>query len=257
MDSGNRVPTVIATIIITCAIFLALVYKGTVSGSTYRTMVAIAEGGVGIALSYLLVSLYRQQREIQESQLFIDKKTHVPDIQCDLTSAELDRDDGRVKVVASNYGGGSAKHLRLGLEIDIPTTPETTSFTWIPESGGQKHNGENYISGESTTVPFWANVTNRGQISHSPYNVLNRFIRRKTHSGDEMSILFRWYLEYHDQFGDQNRVLAARTHGITVISGYNFENQVKAQLRYSEWFGIQEKGMKTIHSELLAAGLNE
>jgi len=236
------------------ALISAAAYMMTVEDPTYRTAVAIGEGGAGIALSYLLVVLYRQQREVQERQLDITEKRHKPDLQCKLNDAELNKKDGRAKFTVSNYGGGPAKDINLRLDVNIPTTPEVVSYAWTPENGGRNHNGENYISAESTSVPFWIDTTQ--QLSSRPSSVskIRRWAYRKIHTTDRILLKIQWKLEYQDRFGNKEEEPASRSYSVHISDGYDVWDQMKWQLNRAEWFGLQQEGRVKIRQELSEVG---
>lgn len=241
MKSRGWIHITTAMIVIGISILGAVWYKNTIANSTYRTAVTIGEGGVSVALSYLLVVLYSQQRNIQENQLDVAKQELLPDIQCDVSGAELELKDRRAEFLISNYGNGSAKNATTKLIIEVPIAGKRITHKWQLINGGLEHNGEQYIADENTGIPFYTDISSQPFVTHRRSNKIDGWRFRRNSSSEDTHVKFIWKIEYEDAFSNTSDVLAARTNIISILKGYSVENQIRAQLRLAEYHIMEDR----------------
>lgn len=225
-----------------------------VTESNFGTLVKIIQGGISIALSYMLVILYFQQKDVQERQLRLESHTLLPDVQSHTKETQFE-DDGTIEFCLTNQGQGPAKKLRAVQTIDVPTTPAEFTYKWEPENDGSTSNDGNYLPESTSCVPFHFDTADNYWTDDTSRHLIDEWLRHREHPKEEVRIEVTWTVEYERITGEPGDVFMESSYHIRLSEGDGtLRKQIDSQLQGAKRTAIEGEPLRRIETELRKAG---
>lgn len=183
-------------IILTSIVIAAFVLIRQPEASSHSLAVQVIASGGSIALSWLLVSLYDEQRRLLERQLDFNQR---PEVYIPPDDVEW-RDDG-IEFDVHNDGQSAARRLRVVQEINIHRTGKIINIfggLMTPKQSPDDHSawtpGESYIKpGENRSIRVYGRSVEMKSIT---IDRVKRRLLGLSPRVEEYHVTINWFLEY-------------------------------------------------------------
>lgn len=241
-------------IICTSGVAGYLIYNGTEGTNSLNTAITVVEGGIGIVLSYLLVVLYKQQKDVLETDIQLQKSLSSPYLKVDNVNFHGDYDTAYFEL--SNTGNGTADDLIAELVVRIQVNGQELYQFYSVRNLNEKYDLRNVIFDNELGNYMDIEVTSRGLRGRG--NRLRTWIARIAPVGTDRTVDLTWQLKYRDSYRESDHEMITFNQVMLDPDSDQepFVEQFVKQLSPVERTVIQQRELEQIGHELEKTGVD-